>query len=162
MQFTLTLADKIDPIAIYAALVATLVFAWNIYVWRHSGPRLNVTASMNMLIIGGYGEDEDKMFLIVRATNVGGKKTTITNVLIFSYKNLWEYSRNKPSFTAIFNNTEPAFPLPYVLDVGHNFMNKADQAELTARIRDTYFYAGVQHSFSEKPVMVRVKYSETK
>jgi len=162
MQFTLTLADKIDPIAVYAALVATLVFAWNIYVWRNSGPRLNVTASMNMLIIGGYGEEDDKMFLVVRATNIGGKRTTITNVLILSYKNFWEWLRNRPSFTAIFNNTEPAFPLPYVLDVGHNFMNKADQAELTGRIRDTYFYAGVEHSFSKKPVMVRLKYSEPK
>jgi hypothetical protein len=117
---------------------------------------------MNMLIIGGYGDDDDKMFLIVRATNIGGKKTTITNVLIFSYKSVWEYLRNRPSFTAIFNNTEPAFPLPYVLDVGHDFMNKADQSELTERIRDTYFYAGVQHSFSDKPVMVRVKYSDPK
>jgi hypothetical protein len=48
MQFSFTLADKIDPIAVYAAFVATLVFAWNIYVWRSSGPRLKVSASMNV------------------------------------------------------------------------------------------------------------------
>jgi len=51
MQFTFMLADKVDPVAIYAA-VATMVFAWNIYVSRNSGPRLNVTANMNMLIHG--------------------------------------------------------------------------------------------------------------
>jgi hypothetical protein len=52
MQFTFMLADKVDPVAIYAAIVATMVFAWNIYVWRTSGPRLKVTASINMLIHG--------------------------------------------------------------------------------------------------------------
>jgi hypothetical protein len=61
--------------------------------------------------------------------------------------------------TAVVNNTEPAFPVPYVLNVGHNFMSKADQADLVDRIRDTYFYAGVQHSFS---IMVRVKYDKPK
>lgn len=74
MQFTLTLADKVDPVAIYAAIVATMVFAWNIYVWRNSGPRLNVSATMNMLILGGSHEEESKTFLIVRATNIGSKK----------------------------------------------------------------------------------------
>ena len=63
MQFTFTLADKIDPVAVYAALVATMVFAWNVYVWRNSGPRLNVTATMNMLVIGGGADEEKKSFL---------------------------------------------------------------------------------------------------
>ena len=58
MQVTFTLADKIDPVAVYAALVATMVFAWNLYVWRNSGPRLNVTAKMNMLIIGGSAAED--------------------------------------------------------------------------------------------------------
>ena len=89
MQFTFTLADKIDPVAVYAALVATMVFAWNVYVWRNSGPRLNVTANMNMLVIGGSADEEKKFFLIVRGTNVGSKKTTITNVVILSYDNIW-------------------------------------------------------------------------
>ena len=160
MQFTLTLADKIDPIAVYAAFVATLVFAWNIYVWRNSGPRLAVTATMNMLIIGGAVEEESKTFLIVRATNIGSKKTTITNVLIISYDNIWHRFRNRPTFTAVFNNVGGSYPVPYVLDVGHNFSSMADQAGLVEKIRDAYFYAGVAHSFAKKPVMVRVKYSE--
>ena len=162
MQFTFTLANKIDPIAIYAALVSTSVFVWNIYVWWNSGPSLNVTASMNMLIIGGTSEEEGKLFLVVRATNVGSKKTTITNVLISSYDNIWQRVRNRPSFTAVFNNVGGAYPIPYVLDVGHNFSSKADQAGLVEKIRDAYFYAGVAHSFAKKPVMVRVKYSDPK
>jgi hypothetical protein len=162
MQFTFTLADKIDPLALYAAIISTLVFAWNIYVWRNSGPRLNVSASMNMIVIGGTAEEESKTYLIVRATNIGREKTTITNVLILSYKTLWQRFRKRPSFTAVFNNVGGWYPVPYVLDVGHNFSSKADQADLVERIRDTYFYAGVEHSFSKKPVMVRVKYSDPK
>jgi hypothetical protein len=150
MQFTFTLADKVDPIAIYAALVATLVFAWNIYVWRNSGPRLTVSATMNMLIIGGIAEEESKTFLIVRATNIGSKKTTITNVIVLSYANCWQRFRNRPSFTAVFNNVGGSYPIPYVLDVGHNFSSMADQAGLVEKIRDAYFYAGVAHSFSKR------------
>jgi hypothetical protein len=162
MQFTLTFADKIDPVAIYAACVATMVFCWNIYVWRNSGPRLKVSASMNMLIIGGSSVEESKTFLIVRATNIGAKKTTITNVLIYAYDNIWQRIRKRPSFCAVFNGVGGPYPIPYVLDVGYNFSGQADQAELVDRIRDTYFYAGVQHSFAEKPVMVRVRYSKPK
>jgi hypothetical protein len=160
MQFTFTLANKVDPVALYAAFVATMVLVWNIYVWRHSGPRLEVTATMNMLIIGGTPEEESKTFLIVRATNVGSKKTTITNVLIISYDNIWRRVRNRPSFTAVFNNVGGSYPIPYVLDVGHNFSSMADQAGLVEKIRDTYFYAGVAHSFAKKAVMVRVRYSD--
>ncbi len=162
MQFTFTLADKIDPIAVYAALVATMVFAWNVYVWRNSGPRLNVTATMNMLVIGGGADEEKKSFLIVRGTNVGSKKTTITNVVILSYDNIWQRFRNKPTWSAVFNNQGGDYPIPYVLNVGHDFMSKADQVDLVSRIRDTYFYAGIAHSSANKPVMVRVKYTEPK
>ena len=117
MQFTFTLADKIDPVAVYAALVATMVFAWNVYVWRNSGPRLNVTATMNMLVIGGGADEEKKSFLIVRGTNVGSKKTTITNVVILSYDNIWQRFRNKPTWSAVFNNQGGDYPIPYVLNV---------------------------------------------
>jgi hypothetical protein len=48
------------------------------------------------------------------------------------------------------------------MEVGNNFSSRADQADLIDKLRDTYFYAGVQHSFVEKPVMVRVKYSDPK
>jgi hypothetical protein len=163
MHFTFALADKVDPIAIYAAFVATLVFVWNVHVWLSNGPRLKVTASMNMLVIGGLTTEQQRQkFLIVGVTNVGSKQTTITNVLIHSYESAWRLFRRRPNWTAVFNNVGGVQPIPYVLDVGHNFSSKADQSLLVEKIRDTYFYAGVQHSFSQKPVMVRVKYSDPK
>src|SRR5258707_272456 len=82
---------------------------------------------------------QGKTFLVVRATNVGSKKTIITNVLVISYKNIWQRLRRRPSFTAIFNNVGGSYPIPYVLDVGHNFSSQADQAGLVEKIRDTYF-----------------------
>jgi hypothetical protein len=62
----------------------------------------------------------------------------------------------------VFNNQGGDYPIPYVLNVGHDFMSKADQVDLVSRIRDTYFYAGIAHSSANKPVMVRVKYTEPK
>jgi hypothetical protein len=143
------LVDKIDPIAIYAAVLSTFVFLWNVYVWWNSGPKLAVSATMNMLVIGGFPtDDEKKLYLIVRATNVGSKKTTVTNVVIFSFNSLWQRLRGRPAWAAVFNNTDPSYRLPYILDVGHNFSSRADQTGLVEKIRDTYFYAGVEHSFS--------------
>ena len=98
--------------------------------------------------------------MIVRATNVGSKKTTITNVLIVSYDNIWQRLRRRPAVTAVFNNVGGNYPIPYVIDVGHDFSSRADQDGLVKRIRDTYFYAGIAHSSAKKPVMVRVKYSD--
>ena len=107
---------------------------------------------------GGGADEEKKSFLIVRGTNVGSKKTTITNVVILSYDNIWQRFRNKPTWSAVFNDQGGDYPIPYVLNVGHDFMSKADQVDLVSRIRNTYFYAGIAHSSANKPVMVRVKF----
>ena len=46
---TITFAREIDPVAIYAAIVSTIVFVWQIFVWLHTGPRLKVSTSANMV-----------------------------------------------------------------------------------------------------------------
>jgi hypothetical protein len=116
MHLAFALTDKVDPIAVYATVVATLVFGWNVYVWLNSGPRLQIVAR-----------------------DVGSKSTTITNVIVISYKMREQRRPNRPSFTAIFNNVGGNYPIPDILDVGHKFSSKADQEGLVDRIRDSYF-----------------------
>ena len=48
MEITLQLIDKVDPIAIYAAIVATTLLIWDIVKWRRSGPRLRLRVMPNM------------------------------------------------------------------------------------------------------------------
>ena len=117
---------------------------------------------MNIMVIGGW-EKESDLFLSIKATNIGSKKTTITNALVCSYDNWWQLVIDKPTWNAIFVHSDRAQPLPYVLDVGHDFFSRATQtAELEDRIKSKYFYAGVSHSFDRKPRLVRVKYVEPK
>lgn len=47
VSVTPTFAAKIDPIAIYAAILSTIVFIWNVFVWWRTGPRLRVSAASN-------------------------------------------------------------------------------------------------------------------
>jgi hypothetical protein len=42
MQFTIHLVDQIDPVAIYAAILSTLIFGWELYKWLRRGPKLRV------------------------------------------------------------------------------------------------------------------------
>jgi hypothetical protein len=69
---TVTLADKIDPVAIYAAFVSTIVLIWQIFVW--SGPRLRIHAGSNRVTI----PDDGEKYIIAEVENVGTQQTTIS------------------------------------------------------------------------------------
>ncbi len=69
--------DRTGLIAGYAAVVATVVFLWDIYKWKRTGPRISFTASPNMKIYGDP-EREGETYINVRATNIGDKPATIT------------------------------------------------------------------------------------
>jgi hypothetical protein len=155
---TLTFADKIDPIAIYAALVSTTVLIWNIFVWFRNGPRLRVSVSTNMGTFG-RGIRDDSTYIVVNVRNVGTQQTTITHVVMFAYRNWWDRFRKKTSEEAlILDNAVPACPIPYMLQAGQTFMSMGLQTEvLEKRSRDRLLYAGVIHSFCDRPVLARVR-----
>ena len=80
MEITLNIVGEIDPVAIYAALVATTILIWDVVKWLRSGSRLKVRASPNMI----FFNDPDprrhgKTYIYVTVINVGFSPTTITN-----------------------------------------------------------------------------------
>jgi hypothetical protein len=91
-----TFAAKIDPIAIYAAVLSTIVFIWNVFVWWGTGPLLKVSASSNMKMFGP-GARDNSSYLLANVGNVGTQQTTITHVIGFAYRNRWDRVRNKPA-----------------------------------------------------------------
>lgn len=78
MEITLHLFDKIDPVAIYAAIVATTVLVWDVIKWLRDGPRLHGSAGANMSIYDGSRRDDD-LYFTLDVSNTGSKPTTITN-----------------------------------------------------------------------------------
>jgi hypothetical protein len=153
---TLTFAEKVDPVAAYAAIVSTGVLIWQIFVWLRTGPQVKVTASSNMKTFGGLSED-GKTYVIVNVRNVGTQQTTITHVVMFAYNNRWRFFRKKPSNTFIVNHRVVAYPIPYVLEIGHTFMSMIVQDEALEKMsREKLLYAGIIHSFSERTLFVRI------
>jgi hypothetical protein len=153
----LTLADRLDPVAVYAAVVSTIVLGWQIFVWFRTGPRLKLSASSNMKTFGGIKTD-DNTYITLNVRNVGTQQTTITHVLMFSYKNRWKWFRRKPETTGFINHGVAAYPIPHVLGAGQTFMSMARQTvEIEKRSRDHLLYIGVQHSCCDRPMFARVR-----
>lgn len=81
---------KIDPIALYAAIVATAGFAWSIYEWRHRKPHIKIKVEFFRLL--GPGMDRNKLDISVTAMNVGRYATTL------SITGLWTDSPTTPNW----------------------------------------------------------------
>jgi hypothetical protein len=142
----------------WGAIIATLVFAWDIFKWNRSGPIINVLASPNMKIFGDIPEHpEDMTYVAVEVTNTGDKKTTITHLVGFHYKSIFQKLRrkNNKSFAVV----NPAFNarLPHVLEPGERWLGGIEQnEELEEFSRNGYLHCGVIHSSGKYPVTQRV------
>jgi hypothetical protein len=154
---TLTFADKIDPIAIYAATVSTTVLIWNIFIWFRTGPRLKVSASANMKTFG-QGVRDDTTYIVANVRNVGTQQTTITHVVMFAYRNRWDRFRKRASETFVVNHAVLAYPIPYVLEAGKTFMSMIVQNETAEKLSHSrLLYVGIVHAFRDRPVLARVR-----
>lgn len=156
MEFSVHLSDKVDPVAIYAAVISTLVLGWQIYVWLNTGPRLRLSANPNMEMYGGVVPDPNT-YTVLKVTNVGRQRTTITHVILLSYSGWWNRLWKRQAKSFIVNHAVSAYPIPHVLEIGETFMSMAIQdGDLVKLSRETLLYMGVHHAFSERAVLVRV------
>jgi len=157
MEFTINLADKLDPVAIYAAVVSTLFAIWEVVKWWRQGPKLRGSISPNMIMMGGSFKD-DNTYLTFDITNVGTEKTTITGVGLFGFAGWWSWIRKKPSRAAVVNHSFAPYTVPSVLNVGERFMSRCIQErEVEQWSRDHWLYAVIWHTFSERPHLIRIK-----
>jgi len=144
----------------WGAVIATFVFIWDIYKWKHSGPTINVFASPNMQAIGNFPNHEgDKDYISITVTNTGNRKTTITHLVIFYYKYKPILSKILKKKARTFFVPTPSFspPLPHILEPGERWLCGIEQNnELEELSRNGLLYCGIYHSGSRKPVMQRV------
>jgi hypothetical protein len=156
-----TLAKDLNLVTIYAACLSTAVFIWQVLVYLREGARLRLSASANMKMFEeGFQASElsKDTYIVLNATNVGTADTTVTHVLAFAYKNRLQKWRRKPEKSFIVKHVSATHPIPYVLEVGKMFMSLVRQgAEIEDLSRTKLLYLAIQHSFTDKPVMIRVK-----
>lgn len=151
-----SLAKDLNAVAIYAAVVSTLVFMWQVYVHFREGPRLRVRANPNMRFVQDGGLSKES-YIMINVSNRGSSDTTITHVVAFAYDGWLKRLRSKPSVTMIINHDSASYPIPYVLEVGRMFSSMARQTpDIEELSRTKHLYVGIYHSFSERPSLYRV------
>lgn len=156
MDFSITLADKIDPVAMYAALVATLVLLWDILKWWRSGTRLRISANSDMETVG-YIHGDGKTYILVNVTNTGSAPTTITHLVGYVYKTkLHRWFRRNPNRSFFVSNNEVS-PIPFKLEPGAQFTGMIQQTDdIVEWSKSSNLYVGVYHSMRKTRVLVSV------
>lgn len=146
-----------EVIAVYAGVVSTIVLAWDIWKYRHSGPQLDVAVQTGMKMVGDP-QFKDKTLMTMRATNRGDRPTTLTHFTLHKYDSWWQFVRKRASYNAIVNTWGPGIQrTPHVLQPGEVWTGIADQtADIEQMARDGRVYLGLVHSHSKKTILRRV------
>ena len=117
-------------IAAYAAIISTFVLGWDAYKWLASGPKIALSASTGMKLLGGHIPDP-KTNISITAMNVGDRPTTITNLGGMHFESWWRAFVMRRGAKEAFIVTEPsqAQRIPYRFEVGDQWIGLADQTD---------------------------------
>jgi hypothetical protein len=143
-------------IAVYGALTGTIALGWDFVKWRFSEARLVVRVMTNMLYHDGT-RTHDKRRLAIVVQNRGGKPTTLTLLGAESYHSLWHRLLRKPSSAFIITRPETGQPIPYTLEVGHEWTGMVIQTEEMESKVGRRLYILVYSSNRTKPIRCHVK-----
>ncbi|MDM8359057.1 hypothetical protein [Pandoraea communis] len=146
-------------IAAYAAIVSTFVLGWDAYKWIRSGPRIELSASTGMKLVGN-GFDDPRSYVSVIALNVGDKPTTITNLGGMYFESWWRayVLRRKPTKAFIVTDPSQAQRIPYRFDVGSQWIGLGEQTdEIVTMARDGYLFMILYTATGGRGKRVRVK-----
>jgi hypothetical protein len=161
MEVSFTLADKLDPIAIYAALVASVVLVWDIIKWARKGPKLKLHVIVPAKIVNPDDEDGEGTYAFVTVTNVGTFPTTITHLGMAYYQSWWKAKMDivtKEMYVVDPDVAEGGRPLPAELQFGKQWTGGIRYKEEVKRmVRDGYLFFCVYHSLGNRPKMVRIQ-----
>lgn len=146
-------------IATYAAVVSTFVLGWDAYKWLASGAKIDISASLNMTVIGGV-EPDHKTYVSVTAYNVGDRPTTITNLGGMYFDSWWRayITKRKPQKAFIISQPSQAQQIPYRFEVGDQWMGLADQTDDTINMAEEgYLFFILYTAQSGRGHRVRIK-----
>jgi len=149
-------------IAGYAAAISTFVLGWDAYKWLDSGPKVRITASTGMKLVGGNSVDP-KTYISVTAVNLGDRATTITNLGFLYYDSWLNLCRNKVDKAWIVTTPSQTQVIPYRFEVGDQWIGLCHQDDNVAQmICNGYLFAVLYHSHGGKGVRHRLTIRELK
>jgi hypothetical protein len=146
-------------VAGYAAIIATGALALEIRRWFESGPKISVSVSPDMEMVGGIGSKVTGI-LFVTAVNTGDTPTTITNLTIEERATLWGRMRRKKTRSFILPDPRvngAGHGLPYVLRPGEQWNGLGqDPKTVISDVRSGRFRACVYTSHRKRPYRARI------
>ena len=156
-----------DLAAWWGAVVATIVFGWDIYKWRSDGPHVALELSPNMIVIGDPAR-EGKKWVSVTITNTGTRPTTLKGIGLEHYANPTRRLRGKTEMAAVFPNPNDHHPLPRMLNPGEEWRglipqerpDKGLSLKEMANQGHLLIWASVSHK--KKPIKTRLTFPNEK
>jgi hypothetical protein len=145
-------------VAWWGAILSTIIFLWDIYKWKTSGPRLKVDISANMQYFEqGTGRVDDKDYIVLNISNTGQRLTTITNVGMQYFESRIKRMLRKPTASFIVPTPNQHYPTPHKLEAGTTWMATIIQtADLVTMAEKGFLDCLIYYSQSNKPFRKRV------
>ena len=146
-------------IAAYAAIISTFVLGWDAYKWLAAGPKIVVSASTDIKIIGGHIQDP-RSYVSVTAMNVGDQPTTITNLGGMYFTSWWRafVTRRRPDQAFIVTEPSQAQRIPYRFEVGAQWIGLAEQSDdIVAKAQTGYLFLILYTAHGGRGHRVRVR-----
>jgi hypothetical protein len=142
----------------WGAVLSTGGVLWDIYKYRHSGPKLRFHVRTGMKSIG-MPSSNGKRLLQIEVINYGERPTTLTNVTLYYFEKLWSLSRlrNRPTTAAVLLFLAETQPFPCELKAGAIWRGHTEQVpEIEKWATKGVLYCDLHHSHREKPIRRRV------
>jgi len=144
-------------IALYGALISTIVLLWDIYKWKNSGPKIIGKIKTNMIGIDDLKYKNENLILVT-ISNIGDKPTTVTSLTLSFYNSaiskILKISKNHywvetPSYSN---------PTPYLLRSGSEWTGIVVQNEKFEKLSKTgILICSIHFSHTKKCTDFRVK-----
>lgn len=145
-----------DTVAVYGAVVATIVLLWDGVKWyADHQAKLDVHLSTGMRSFN-IPELEGKELMVLRAINMSNRATTITHMTLQLYPSWWAYKRRRPSKSWIVVDHLPNQPLPYVLEPGKIWTGTGLQTEDVSEMAKGLLYVELIHALAKNPIRCRL------
>lgn len=144
----------------FGAVTGSGALLWDIYKWKTAGPKLRVRASAGWRLISE--PPDSTTYINVEVSNVGSAATTLKELAFRPVPTWWQRVTRTASprqYTVL--NPLFARSLPLKLEAGERWSGFAVQdGKLDELLRCRRLHCLVYHSYSEEPVVSKVKMSE--
>jgi hypothetical protein len=142
-------------IAWWGAILASIVFLWDVFKWLTSGPKIRLTIQTNMQTINNPLFDGEKI-IFAEVVNTG-PPTTITNLSFSWYPDLLSKIKRRPQKAFVSHNPSPAQPLPFLLAQGVLWQGMTTQDSAIEELASNgRLYCYLYCSHRKKPIERRV------